>query len=104
MYFINLRTQTEKTRTAFRLLKMYLHVNVYTVNNKSIGAMIVFAKLGAACTVSVIYIQDDKGIFQATCCFLRQSWVLVEMTGYCPRFSQGKRHTPRQITHPCAVL
>lgn len=42
MYFINLRTQTEKTCTAFRLLKIYFHVGVYTVNNKSTEAMIVF--------------------------------------------------------------
>lgn len=32
----------EKTCTAFRLLKKYFHVSVFTVNNKSREAMIVF--------------------------------------------------------------
>lgn len=42
MYFISLGTQTEKTCTVFRLFKKYFHVGVFTVNNKSREAMVVF--------------------------------------------------------------
>lgn len=42
MCFINLRTQTQKTCTAFRLSKMYFHVSVYIVSNKSKEAITFF--------------------------------------------------------------